>query len=71
MGLLRSEFSFPILVTSDLRSPKIENEYNSTKTKKEKFDHRSLIYEIIGTQEQVLVKQGKRVIGVRAIEVLL
>ena len=62
-------FSFSIF--SDHRSLKIENEKNSTKHKTQKFDHRSFIYRIIGTQEQVLVWQGKRTIRVRAIEVLL
>ena len=37
----------------------------------QKFDHRNLIYGIIRTQERVLVRQGKRAIRVRAIEVLL
>ena len=36
----------------------------------QKFDHRNIIYEIIGTKERVLVRQGKRAIGVRAIKVL-
>ena len=35
------------------------------------YDHRSLIYEIIGTQERVLVRQGKRTIKVPVIKVLL
>ena len=35
----------------------------------QKSDHRSLIYGIIGTKEQVLVRQGKRPISVQAIEV--
>ena len=33
----------------------------------QKSDHRSLVYEFIGTQERYLVKQGKRAIRVRAI----
>ena len=37
----------------------------------QKTDHGSLIYGIIGTQEQVLVMQDKRAIRVRANEVLL
>ena len=37
----------------------------------QKFDHRSLKYGIIGTQERVLARQGKQAIRVRAIEVLL
>ena len=37
----------------------------------QKFDHISLIYEIIGTQELILVRQGKRVISIPATEVLL
>ena len=37
----------------------------------QKFDHKCLIYGIIGTQEQVLFKQGKQAIRVQAIEVLL
>ena len=37
----------------------------------QKLDHRSLIYEIIGTQVRVLVRQGKRAIMVSATEVLL
>ena len=28
----------------------------------QKSDHRSLVYELIGTQERYLVKQGKRAI---------
>ena len=72
MGLLRSVFvlllSFSIF--SDRRSLKIENENNSMKTKKRTFDHRSLIYGIIGTQERVLNRQGKRAINARAIKVL-
>ena len=35
------------------------------------FDHRIRIYGTIGTQEQVLVRQGKRAIRVRAIEAVL
>ena len=35
------------------------------------FDHRISIYGIIGTQEEVLVRQGKAAIRVQAIEVLL
>ena len=50
-------FSFSIF--SDHRSLKIEKENNSMKTKMQKFDHRTLIYEIIGTEEQVLVRQDK------------
>ena len=41
-------FSFSIF--SDCRSLKIENEKNSIIIL-QKFDHRSLIYEIIGTQD--------------------
>ena len=37
----------------------------------QKFDHRSLIYGTIGTQEPFLNKQSKRVIRIRPIEVLL
>ena len=37
----------------------------------QKFDRRNLIYGIIGAQERVLVRQAKRAIRVRAIEVLL
>ena len=37
----------------------------------QKFDNRSLIYGTIGTQERVLVRQGKQAIRIRAIEVLL
>ena len=37
----------------------------------QKFDHRNLIYWAIGIQERVEVKEGKRDIRVRAIEVLL
>ena len=37
----------------------------------QKFDHRRIIYKIMGTQERVLGRQGKRVIRVRAIEVPL
>ena len=37
----------------------------------QKFDHRILIYGFMRTQERVLVRQGKRAVGVRAIEVLL
>ena len=37
----------------------------------QKFVHRILTYGIIGTQEPVLVRQGKRAIRVRASEVLL
>ena len=37
----------------------------------QKFDHRSPIYGTIGTQEQVLIRQGKRAISVRATEGLL
>ena len=39
----------------------------------QKSDHRSLVYEFIGTQEGYLVRLGKRAIGVRAIssEILL
>ena len=37
----------------------------------QKFVHRRLKYGIIGTQERVLVRQGKRTTRVRAIEVLL
>ena len=36
----------------------------------QKFDHKSLIYVIIGTQQRVLVKQRKGAIRVRATEVL-
>ena len=50
-------FSFSIF--SDHRSLKLENENNSMKTKMQKFDHVSLIYGTTGTQEQVLVRQGK------------
>ena len=37
----------------------------------QKFDQRSLIYGTIGVLERVLVRQSKRAIKVRAIEVLL
>ena len=50
-------FSFSIF--SDHQLLKIENENNSMKTQMQTFDDRSLIYEIKGTQEQVLVRQGK------------
>ena len=36
-----------------------------------KSDHKSLIYGIVGTQEWILVMQGKPDIRVRAIEILL
>ena len=62
-------FSFSIF--SDRWSLKTENENNGMKPYKQQFDHRSLMYGIIGTQEQDLVKQGIRAIMVRAIEVLL
>ena len=57
-------FSFSIF--SDCGSLKIENEAEG------KFDHRNLIdmFGTIGTQERVLVRQSKRAIKVRAIEVL-
>ena len=56
-------FSFPIF--------QVENENNSMKKKMQNFDHRNLIYGIIGSKKPVLVRQGKRAIRVRAIEVLL
>ena len=37
----------------------------------QKFDRRGLIYGIVGIQERVLVRQGKRAIRVRVIEILL
>ena len=46
-------YSFSVF--SDVRSLKIENENNRMKTLMQKFDHGSLIYETIGTQERVLV----------------
>ena len=52
-------FSFSIFI--DQRSLKIGNENNSIKNQKS-FGHRSLLYGTIGTQERVLVRQGKRVI---------
>ena len=69
MGLLLSDFfvllfSFSILndrpfsIFSDRWSLKIENKNNSMKIYMQKFDHRSLIYGIVGTEERVLVRQG-------------
>ena len=37
----------------------------------QKLDNKSLIYGIIGTQEQVLIRQGKQTIRVWATEALL
>ena len=45
-------FSFSIF--SDYHSLKIENENKSMKTQMQQFDHRSLIYGTIGTQERAL-----------------
>ena len=53
------------------RSLKIENEHNSMKTCMQKFDQKSFIHGTIGTQERVLVRQGKRAIRFRAIDILL
>ena len=62
---------FTYSIFSDCQSLKIEYVNNSIKTEMQKFDHGSLIYGIIGTQERVLVSHGKQAIRVRASEVLL
>ena len=78
MGLHRSAFScwyfllsFSFSIFIERRSLKLKNENNNMKTRMQTFDHKSLIYGIIRTPEGVLVRQGKRAIRVRVIEVLL
>ena len=60
MAMLLSEFDFLPIYRADLAGSRTLS-----------FDHISLIYGIIGTQERVQISQGKRVIRVRVIEVLL
>ena len=62
-------FSFSIF--SDRLPLKLENEKTARKLGLQKVDHRNSTYGIIWTHERPLVRQGKQVIRIPAIEVLL